>query len=212
MKKTLSIFLVIFIVIFIFVSCDETSLPNDDSLEQIENNTPEDSKDNINNDTDNDTNIDTSADEYSNLKYFIEKYNKLAKTDIKNTIEIDIQSPEYYRTEFRLNAFKNAPAYKGSLGNNNIEIINSNINGIFGSDLRIYAFVDTLAEATDVFESFCKACDSEITQEDFDDFYEYRELDSEFGCSVVIGDISGLITMEDNGFDIMLDAKPDYFN
>ena len=154
----------------------------------------------------------TTTDKYSNLKSFIDKYNKIAKTDITNPLEIDIQSPEYYRTEFRLGAFQNAPAYKGSIGNNYIEIINSNYDGVFGSDLRIYAFVDTLAEATDIFESFCKACDSDITQEDFDEFYKYDSLDSEYGCSIVIGNISGYVHIKADGFDIMLDADPDYFN
>ena len=153
----------------------------------------------------------TTTDKYSNLKSFIDEYNKIAKTDITNPLEIDIQSPEYYRTEFRLGAFQNAPAYKGSIGNNHIEIINSNYDGVFGSDLRIYAFVDTLAEATDIFESFCKACDPDITQEDFDEFYKYDSLDSEYGCSIVIGNISGYVHIKADGFDIMLDADPDYF-
>ena len=153
----------------------------------------------------------TTTDKYSNLKSFIDKYNKISKTNITNPLEIDIQSPEYYRTEFRLGAFQNAPAYKGSIGNNHIEIINSNYDGVFGSDLRIYAFVDTLAEATDIFESFCKACDPDITQEDFDEFYKYDSLDSEYGCSIVIGNISGYVHIKADGFDIMLDADPDYF-
>ena len=154
----------------------------------------------------------TTTDKYSNLKSFIDEYNKIAKTDITNPLEIDIQSPEYYRTEFRLGAFQNAPAYKGSIGNNHIEIINSNYDGVFGSDLGIYAFVDTLAEATDIFESFCKACDSDITEEDFDEFYKYDSLDSEYGCSIVIGNISGYVHIKAGGFDIMLNADPDYFD
>ena len=168
----------------------------------------EDSKDKT--DSGNSSN-NTTTDKYSNLKSFIDEYNKIAKTDITNPLEIDIQSPEYYRTEFRLGAFQNAPAYKGSIGNNHIEIINSNYDGVFGSDLRIYAFVDTLAEATDIFESFCKACDPDITQEDFDEFYKYDSLDSEYGCSIVIGNISGYVHIKADGFDIMLDADPDYF-
>ncbi|MBQ2915232.1 MAG: hypothetical protein IJE51_00425 [Clostridia bacterium] len=152
-----------------------------------------------------------SADKYSNLKLFISTYNSIAKTDISDLIEIDIQSPEYYRTEFRLNAYQNAPAYKGSIGNNAMEIINSNYDGIFGSDLRIYAFVDTLEAATDVFESFCKACDSEITKEDFDEFYEYRSLDSG-DCRIVLKQISGYVMKDNDGYEILLDGSPDYFD
>lgn len=125
--------------------------------------------------------------------------------------EIDIQSDEYYRTEFRLNAYKNAPAYIANLGTVKIELINSNYEGMFGSDLRIYTTVDTLEAATDVFESFCKAGDTEITQADFDDFYKYHALD-DGDVRPVIGDISGYIMVKDGKYEIMLDASPDYFD
>ncbi len=147
----------------------------------------------------------------SNIGAFVENYNKIAKTSIEEIAEIDIQSDEYYRTEFRLNAFKGAPAVKGDLNGNSIEIINSNYDGIFGSDLRIYAFVDNFELATDIFESFCKACDPEITQQDFDDFYKYHKLDSG-DCRIVLKQISGYVMVKNNGFDILLDGKPEYFD
>ena len=142
---------------------------------------------------------------------FVENYNKIAKTSIEEIAEINIQSDEYYRTEFRLNAFKGAPAVKGDLNGNSIEIINSNYDGIFGSDLRIYAFVDNLELATDIFESFCNACDPEITQQDFDEFYQYHKLDSG-DCRIVLKQISGYVMVKNNGFDILLDGKPEYFD
>ena len=147
----------------------------------------------------------------SNIGAFVEKYNKIAKTSIEEIAEIDIQSDEYYRTEFRLNAYKGAPAVKGELNGNSIEIINSNYDGIFGSDLRIYAFVDNLELTTDIFESFCKACDTEITQQDFDEFYKYNKLDSG-DCRIVLKQISGYVMVKNNGFDILLDGKPEYFD
>lgn len=148
---------------------------------------------------------------HSNLDLFIAEYNKVAKTPILEPSEIDIQSDEYYRTEFRLNAYKNAPAYIANLGTVKIELINSNYEGMFGSDLRIYTTVDTLEAATDVFESFCKAGDTEITQADFDDFYQYHALD-DGDVRPVIGDISGYIMVKDGKYEIMLDASPDYFD
>lgn len=148
---------------------------------------------------------------FSNIGAFVENYNKIAKTSIEEIAEIDIQSDEYYRTEFRLNAFKGAPAVKGDLNGNPIEIINSNYDGIFGSDLRIYAFVDNFELATDIFESFCKTCDPEITQQDFDEFYKYHKLDSG-DCRIVLKQISGYVMVKNNGFDILLDGKPEYFD
>ena len=157
-------------------------------------------------------NENAEKDRFSNLNLFIEKYNEIAATPITNTFEIDISSgSEYYRTEFRLNAYQNAPALKGSIGSGSIEIINSNYEGIFGSDLRIYAFVDSLDVTTDIFESYCKACDPDITQEDFDEFYKYDQLDAG-DCRIVIGDISGYVMVKDGGFDILLDSTPDYFD
>ncbi len=187
--------------VFSFNSCDDANVPNDNLNEpsDTENNTSDDSKEEV-------------EDKYRNLKAFIEEYNNVAKTDIKNTVEIDIQSPEYYRTEFRLPAYQGAPAYKGYIGTNAIEIINSNYDGIFGSDLRIYVVVDTLEEATEIFEAFCKACDPDITQSDFDDFYKYYSLDNKNGCSISIGDIGGFVHLKSDGFNIMLDADPDFFD
>ena len=163
--------------------------------------------------TDESTSEESSKEssKHSNLDKFIEEFNKLASTPITNTEEIDIQSPDYYRTEFRLNAFQNAPSYKGSIGEATIEIINSNYDGYFGSDLRIYAFTNSLEATTDLFESFCRACDPSITQADLDEFYKYRQLDSG-DCRIVLNQISGYVMVKDNGFDILLDGHPDYFD
>ncbi len=92
-----------------------------------------------------------------------------------------------------------------------IELINSNYEGMFGSDLRIYTTVDTLEAATDVFESFCKAGDFKITQADFDDFYQYHAL-YDGDVRLVIGDISGYVMDKNGKYEIMLDSSPDYFD
>lgn len=183
----------------------ETPVGTDDISE--ENETSESPSDQIEENTEN-----AEKDRFSNLNLFIEKYNEIAATPITDTFEIDISSgSEYYRTEFRLNAYQNAPALKGSIGSGSIEMINSNYEGIFGSDLRIYAFVDSIDVTTDIFESYCKACDPDITQEDFDEFYKYHQLDAG-DCRIVIGDISGYVMVKDGGFDILLDSTPDYFD
>jgi len=204
---------IILSVVLLFVGIltspsEATEDPSDDTNQSEVNGDDSNSGDS----SSNQNNQTNTTDKYSNLKLFITEYNKIANTDITNTIEIDIQSPEYYRTEFRLNAYKDAPAYKGNLGNNSIEIINSNYNGTFGSDLRIYTYVDTIEEATSFFEAFCKSCNSNITQADFDDFYSYHSFDNQYGCSVTLKGISGYVNKKADGFDIMLDADPDYFD
>ena len=191
----------------------ESSETEDDTANSVSDaNEGEKSLENEETSNDDDVNKQNHFDgKLSNIGAFVEKYNKIAKTSIEEIAEIDIQSNEYYRTEFRLNAYKGAPAVKGDLNGNSIEIINSNYDGIFGSDLRIYASVDNLELTTDIFESFCKACDAEITQQDFDEFYKYNKLDSG-DCRIVIKQISGYVMVKNNGFDILLDGKPKYFD
>ena len=60
---------------------------------------------------------DDSSEQYESSPYeivdaFIADYNELSQTPIENIIEIDINDKdgEYYRTEFRLLAFEDAPA------------------------------------------------------------------------------------------------------
>jgi len=210
--KTVVAIILSVVLLFVGILTSPTSETTDDPSNNV--NQSEGNLDNSNSGgtTNNSNNSTNTTDKYSNLKLFIAEYNKVAKTDITNTIEIDIQSPEYYRTEFRLNAYKDAPAYKCNIGNNTIEIINSNYNGTFGSDLRIYTCVDTIEEAKEVFEAFCKSCNPNITQTDFDSFYSYNSFDNQYGCSVTLKGISGYVNKKSDGFDIMLDADPDYFD
>ena len=158
------------------------------------------------------TELSTLDSMYSNLLLFIESYNAIAQTPIQSIKELDIsRGSEHYRTEFRLNAFQNAPALEGVMGDNPIEMINSNYEGFFGSDLRVYALVNSLDATTDLFESFCKACNPMITEEDFNEFYEFYQLDSG-DCRIVIKNISGYVMVKDGNFDILLDGSPDYFD
>ncbi len=211
MKKLL-VLLIVLLMLGSLVACNvsDVELPDDSNTSSQ---TETQNKETENKETDNsETDIPIiEKTKHCNLDLFIEKYNSIATTKILEPIEIDIQSDEYYRTEFRLNVYKNAPAYVAKLGSVNIELINSNYEGILGSDLRIYTTVDTIDAATDVFESFCIAGDPEITQSDFDDFYKYYSLD-DGDVRPVIGSISGYIMVKDGKYEIMLDATPDYFD
>ena len=44
-----------------------------------------------------------------------------------------------------------------------------------------------------------------------DDFYKYHKLDSG-DCRIVLKQISGYVMVKNNGFDILLDGKPEYFD
>ena len=211
MRKLFTILLVSLLLVTL-VACDISDTePSDSSNIPSQSETQNDETENKETDSSKTEEPTVEKTKHSNLDLFIEEYNKIAKTPILEPTEIDIQSDEYYRTEFRLNAYQNAPAYIANLGGVKIELINSNYEGIFGSDLRIYTTVDTLEAATDVCESFCKAGDPEITQADFDDFYKYYSLD-DGDVRPVIGDISGYVMVKDGKYEIMLDASPNYFD
>ena len=211
MRKLITILLASLLLVSL-TACDMSEVePSDNNVVSSQSETKNDETENKETESPETEQPSVEKTKHSNLDLFIAEYNKVAKTPILDPSEIDIQSDEYYRTEFRLNAYKNAPAYIANLGTVKIELINSNYEGMFGSDLRIYTTVDTLEAATDVFESFCKAGDTEITQADFDDFYQYHALD-DGDVRPVIGDISGYIMVKDGKYEIMLDASPDYFD
>lgn len=211
MRKLLTLFLVSLLLVSL-VGCGLSEVePSDNNNVPNQSETQNDETENKEADNSETEEPIVEKTKHSNLDLFIEKYNKVAKTPILEPSEIDIQSKEYYRTEFRLGAFKNAPAYIANLGGAKIELINDNYDGAFGSEIRIYTIVDTLDAATDVFESFCKAGDPEITQADFDKFYKYYAL-NDGDVRPGIGGISGYVMFKDGKYDIMLDADPDYFD
>lgn len=150
---------------------------------------------------------------YKNLDKFVAKYNQYAKTPITNLKEIDIQSPEYYRTEYRLNAFQNAPAYTGDIGEYRIEIVNEVVNFSdeidYDRGMRIYVQVKNVDEAEDILNSFCKATDEDISQADLDEFYEYHTLGSG-SVSIVIDSVDGYCHGTED-LEILLKASPNYF-
>lgn len=148
-------------------------------------------------------------DRLSNLNLFIERYNSIAGVPITDTFEIDISKGSiYYRTEFRLYAFKNAPALHGTIGTESVTLVN--YGSVQKDELRIYITVDSLELVTDVFESYCKASDSDIKEEDFSNYYEHNKLDSGY-CSINIKNISGYINERKGEFEILIKSKPDYF-
>lgn len=154
-----------------------------------------------------------SDNKYKNLNTFVKKYNNYAKTPIKNLKKIDIQSPKYYRVEYRLDAFQNAPAYKGKIGEYDIEIVNEVVNFsdeiLYDGGLRIYIDVNKVKEAKDIIKSFCKATDEDVTQEDIDDFYKYHTLGKGYE-NIMIGSVSGYCDGKKK-LELFLSVSPDYF-
>lgn len=116
---------------------------------------------------------DDSSEQYESSPYeivdaFIADYNELSQTPIENIIEIDINDKdgEYYRTEFRLLAFEDAPAICGSIGNSSIEVINY---GTMSKDgLRIYVSSDTYDAMKEILENSMKIFDPSVSVSDIE--------------------------------------------
>ena len=62
--------------------------------------------------------VDEPVVEQSMVDAFIEKYNEIATTPITDVVEVDItdSASGHYRTEFRLDAFKESIAKTGKIG------------------------------------------------------------------------------------------------
>ena len=98
------------------------------------------------------------------ISAFIEQYNNIADVPITNPIEIDIHASEYYRTEFRLNAFKNAVAKRGSIGESTIDIIN--YGNLANDKIRLYLSTDDEEFAIQVFKNAVGVFDPSATNEE----------------------------------------------
>lgn len=149
--------------------------------------------------------VETS--EYEFVDNFINNYNSISNTPIVDAFEIDINDKEggYYRTEFRLLAFENAPSKCGSLGNGTIEIINYDKENIFGGNgsLRLYINVDDYELVKEVLETSIKVLNMEISEEDIQDLYSSWE--EGFSSSFLLGDIQGVFFDNNDHYEVMFD-------
>ena len=101
---------------------------------------------------------------------FIEQYNTKTDIPITNPIEIDIHASEYYRTEFRLNAFKNAVAKRCSIGEATIDIIN--YGNLSNDSIRFYLKTDDKEFAVQVFKTAVSIFDPDATDKEINDAVE----------------------------------------
>lgn len=95
--------------------------------------------------------IEEKIDNYYLIDKFIEKYNSIATAQISNVNEIDIQSSEHYKTEYRLSAFKNAVAKQCDINGELIDIVNYGTKS--NNQIRMYFYTDSIDSA----ESFLNA-------------------------------------------------------
>ncbi|MCC8013820.1 MAG: TM2 domain-containing protein, partial [Eubacterium sp.] len=146
---------------------------------------------------------ETIEDEYFNIDKFISVYNSIATTPITDTFEININDENggYYRTEFRLLSFKNAPAKHGVIGSSSIDIVNYYESR---SGLRIYVNAENIEILKDTIETFTHIFDSTVEDDEFTTLYD--NFESGNGSSFNLGDIGGTYKEYENYYKIMLDV------
>lgn len=151
------------------------------------------------------TTAPVKVNEYAVVEKFVELYNASSEIPISDLVAMDIQG-EDYRTEFRLNAFKNAVGQKGSIATGTIEVVNY---GVWDNDsIRIYARVDSHDAAIEIVYNIIHILDSSVTDDQIAD-----DVSTEH--SILLGDrnqISGFISPDyaDGGivgYDVMIDCS-----
>ena len=92
---------------------------------------------------------------YANVEAFIERFNATSDTPITEAKEVDNIADKdsgYYRTEYRLGAFKDAVGVVGQIeGYGQIDIVSYGSTGY--TDVRVYADVQNKEQAAVMFES-----------------------------------------------------------
>ena len=147
------------------------------------------------------TTTPVKVNEYAVVEKFVELYNASSEIPISDLVAMDIRG-EDYRTEFRLNAFKNAVGQKGTFNGGSIQIVNY---GVWSNDeIRIYSHADSHDVALEIVYSIIHILDSTITDDEI-----AENLDRSSGIVLGTGGyISGYLNESYTGiFDIMIDCS-----
>lgn len=185
MKKT-SITFAVVLIMFSLCSCSQSQNEHTEKREAVEQ--PVEQTEEVN--------------PYKVVDGFIEKYNELSDYDISDASEINItdKDSDHYRVEFRLSAFKDAPAKTGSIGDGTIDIIN--YGSLKCDGLRIYADVSSFDVMQQIFKDAAMAFEQSITE---DDLHYVLSMMNTSGGSYTIGNLTGTYEMRHDVYSFMLD-------
>lgn len=161
-KKWIILIPVILFAIFV-LSCIEVEEPEKDSASTSAS-TPEE--------TNPTTAPAETPDAYAVVDLFISLFNDSSSTPISDIETMAIHG-EDYKTEFRLNDFRNAVGKKGAIDSGTIEIISY---GTWENDeLRVYATVDTFDNAIALYVAVSSVEGISIPDEEISDLRQQNE-------------------------------------
>ena len=112
------------------------------------------------------TNTPIEVNEYAIVEKFVELFNASSEILVSDLVAMDVHGDDY-RTEFRLNAFENAVGKKGTIGSDNIDVINY---GVWDNDcLRIYARVESHDTAAYLVINFIRILDVSLSDAEIEE-------------------------------------------
>lgn len=199
-KKTKIIIVVVVVILLVIGICGNQPQKNSEKTTTAQQEQ---------NDVTEETTQQEEVNDYEVIDVFIEKYNSITDNKITNIREMDIQGDDY-RTEFRLNAFKNAIGKKGKLVDGNINIVNY---GVWSNDaVRIYVNAKSLDKVIKIYTRIIHILDDSISDEDIKD--SYSSLDTVDSANIYLGSsghISGYINVTYanggvSGYEVMIDC------
>lgn len=143
----------------------------------------------------------------SNIDKFIECYNLSCKNQITDIQDMDIQGLDY-RTEYRLNAFKNAVGKKGIVNDSTIQIVNYGYP--INDHIRIYFDTPSYDTVIDTCTKIINIFDKTISEQAINQIYD--TMNSVGSDSILLNNISGYISNkhsngEISGYTLMLDCS-----
>ena len=116
----------------------------------------------------NDANDAEESDaDYAVINSFIEQYNKIADVPITDPVKMELKDPTFYRTEYRLTAFRNAVAKRCSIGDATIDIVN--FGSLKNDEIRFYLITDDEEFAIQVFKNAVSIFDPDLTEEEIEE-------------------------------------------
>ena len=138
--------------------------------------------------------------EYKIIDAFIKQYNNISNVSIDNIKNMDLKG-EDYKTEFRLNAFKNAVGKKGSIGKSSISIVNY---GVWSNDsIRFNITSNSQKEVTRIYTNLIHTLDKSISDNDIQK--SYSAIIDGYDANILLGE-AGYISGYINNNEIFIDC------
>lgn len=102
--------------------------------------------------------------QYDVIDYFVEQFNTISEHQLTNPTDIDIQAPDHYRTEYRLNAYRYAIARQYRIEDTTMDIVlYGGLREGHNKEIRFYLSTADEQLASSVLDSAIRIFDSSMS-------------------------------------------------